>query len=73
MIIPIINHPRQCHLALAGTRNPVVLDVETTGLDRHDQIVSAGFLIDGQVHILFVRSRVIPSIAIRDFQGALAR
>jgi len=71
VITPIINQPRQCRQALAGTINPVVLDLETTGLGRRDQIVSAGFLIDGAVHILFIRSRVIPSIAIRDFHDAL--
>ena len=65
MITPIINQPRQCRQALAGTTSPVVLDLETTGLGRRDQIVSAGFLVDGAVHILFVRSRVIPTISIR--------
>ena len=33
-----------------------VLDLETSGLDRFDCIVSAGLLIENTAHILFVRS-----------------
>ena len=52
-----INHdPRRCRAALESTKRPVVLDLETTGLLRHHQIVSAGLLVDEQVHILFARS-----------------
>ena len=38
-----LNHdPRCCRAALEATRQPVVLDLETTGLTRWHQIVSAG-------------------------------
>ena len=49
----------------------MILDLETTGLTRYDQIVSAGLLIDGVAHILFVRSRVIQNISLRAFHDAL--
>lgn len=50
------HNPGECLRVLARTSSPVVLDLETTGLKRSDQIVSAGLLVDGVVHILFVRS-----------------
>ncbi len=53
----IQHDPRECKAALARTVSPVVVDLETTGLERHDQIVSAGLFIDGTAHILFARSR----------------
>ena len=59
---PVVHDPRACREALARTAAPVVLDLETTGLRRWDQIVSAGLLIDGVAHLLFRRA-LHPSIA----------
>ncbi|MFO0892837.1 MAG: hypothetical protein U0790_27310 [Isosphaeraceae bacterium] len=62
----------------ARTAAPVVLDLETTGLRRWDLVVSAGLLIDGLAHLLFVRT-LHPSIAnvseaeFRSALGPLAR
>ena len=52
----VSHSPRQCLTALARTVGPVVVDLETTGLHRCDQIVSAGLLVDGIAYILFARS-----------------
>ncbi|MBV8609985.1 MAG: hypothetical protein JO034_21310 [Singulisphaera sp.] len=59
---PVVHDPRACREALARTAAPVVLDLETTGLRRWDQVVSAGLLIDGVAHLLFRRA-LHPSIA----------
>src|ERR1700682_364986 len=70
----IVHDPRACREALARTVAPVVLDLETTGLRRWDQVVSAGLLIDGVAHLLFVRA-LHPSIAnlpVGAFRDALA-
>ena len=32
------------------------VDLETTGIERHDQVVSAGLLINNNIYILFLRS-----------------
>lgn len=53
---PVRHDPDACRQALAQTVNPIVVDLETTGLGRNDQIVSAGVLINGDAHILFARS-----------------
>lgn len=55
-MITVQHDPGECKQALARTVTPVVVDLETTGLRRHDQMVSAGLLIDGVAHILFARS-----------------
>jgi DNA polymerase I-like protein with 3'-5' exonuclease and polymerase domains len=49
----------------------VELDLETTGLGRRDRIVSVGLLVDGEPHILFVRSRVIANISVEGLHEAL--
>lgn len=72
MITPIINSPRACRIALETTTGYVCIDLETSGLERSDYIVSVGLLIDETVHILFVRSRIITSISIRALHYALA-
>src|SRR5512135_2874129 len=74
----IVHDPRACREALARTAAPVVLDLETTGLRRWDQIVSAGLLIDGVAHLLFVRTlhpsiANLPGTAFRDALDPLAR
>jgi DNA polymerase I-like protein with 3'-5' exonuclease and polymerase domains len=69
----IQHDPRECKAALARTGSPVVVDLETTGLDRHDQIVSAGLFVDGVAHILFARSihASIRNLPLDDFRSAL--
>src|SRR5512142_2245883 len=74
----VVHDPRGCREALARTAAPVVLDLETTGLRRWDQIVSAGLLIDGVAHLLFVRAlhpsiTNLPGAAFRDALAPLAR
>ena len=49
-------NPRECRQALAGASGPVVIDLETTGIERSSRIVSAGVLVDDHVFILFLRS-----------------
>lgn len=48
--------PGECKDALARTCSPVVVDLETTGVRRSSQIVSAGILVDEIAYILFLRS-----------------
>ncbi len=44
----------------------VVLDLETTGIRRHDQIVATGLLIDRDAHILITNEhRDLSSTKIR--------
>ena len=74
----IVHDPRACREALARTAAPVVLDLETTGLRRWDQVVSAGLLIDGVAYLLFLRSlhpsiTNLPVAAFRDALAPLAR
>jgi DNA polymerase I-like protein with 3'-5' exonuclease and polymerase domains len=74
----VVHDPRACREALARTAAPVVLDLETSGLRRWDQVVSAGLLIDGVAHLLFVRSlhpsiANLPGAAFRDALDPLAR
>ena len=52
----VSHNPQECAIALLGTRGPVVIDLETTGLRRHNSIVSVGFLVDDIAFILFVAS-----------------
>src|SRR3954454_1184784 len=69
-----VNHdPRECREALARTLQPVVLDLETTGLRRWDQVVSAGLLVDGVAHLIFVRTLhpSIANVAVADLRAAL--
>ena len=56
MAATISHSPRECRQALAGASGPVVIDLETTGIERSSRIVSAGVLVDGRVFILFLRS-----------------
>jgi len=55
------------------TTAPIVLDLETTGVQRSNQIVSAGLLVDGVAYILFARSlhATVPNLAIDTFRAAL--
>ena len=39
-----------------GASGPVIIDLETTGIERSSRIVSAGVLVDDHVFILFLRS-----------------
>ena len=71
MVTPIINQPRRTRRALEGTQSPVVLDLETTGLTRHDDIVSVGLLIDNQPYINFLFTRFIPVISRERLRHAL--
>ena len=58
-----ISHgPRECAQALAGATSPVALDIETTGLDRRDQIASVGLLVDGVAYILLVGTSDVSTI-----------
>src|SRR5512142_3098522 len=51
-----ISHcPGEARIALERASIAVV-DLETTGIERYDQIVSAGLLIDEVIHILFLRT-----------------
>lgn len=52
----VSHDPGQCFSALVRTVKPVVVDLETTGLRRHDQIVSAGILVEDVAYVLFARS-----------------
>lgn len=56
MAATISHSPRECRLALAGASSPVVVDLETTGIERSSRIVSAGVLVDDHGFILFLRS-----------------
>jgi DNA polymerase I-like protein with 3'-5' exonuclease and polymerase domains len=74
----VSHDPRQCREALARTASPVVLDLETTGLRRWNQIVSVGLLVDDVAYILFARSmhvsvRNLPFDTIREALQPLAR
>jgi len=71
------NHdPRKCAQALAGA-TVVFVDLETTGLVRHDRIVAAGVLIDRDAHILITTehcdlSGVRYQISLEDLRQALS-
>ena len=53
----VISHgPGACRAALLSATTPLIIDLETTGIERYDQIVSAGLLISGQIFILFLRA-----------------
>ncbi|MDG3007573.1 hypothetical protein [Paludisphaera mucosa] len=54
--------------ALAKTREPIVIDIETTGVKRHNQIVSVGLFIDRAVHILFVGAN---HVSIKNLPGGV--
>ena len=49
------------------------IDLETTGIERHDQIVSAGILINNNIYILFLRSvhRAVRNLPLDRFRRAL--
>lgn len=72
-MIQVSHDPRQCQAALARTAGPVVADLETTGLQRCDQIVSAGLLVDKTVYVLFARSShvSIRNLSLAEFRDAL--
>jgi DNA polymerase I-like protein with 3'-5' exonuclease and polymerase domains len=55
-MVPVSHDLLRCRAALEGAAGPVVLDLETTGLRRFNQIVSAGLLVEGVAHVLFARS-----------------
>ena len=70
----VVHDPCECREALARTSAPVVLDLETSGLRRWDQIVSVGLLIDGVAYLLFLRSlhASIANLPEGEFRDALA-
>ena len=51
--------PGECSNALALCSRPVIIDLETTGVARHNRIVSAGVLVDDTVFILFTGSHEV--------------
>jgi len=71
------NHePRQCAQALARA-SVAFVDLETTGLGRHDRIVAAGILVDPDAHIMLTDehldlSSLTLQISQEDLQLALA-
>ena len=69
----VVHDPRECREALARTTAPVILDLETTGLRRWDQVVSTGPLIDDVVYLLFVRTLhpSITNVSETEFHAAL--
>ena len=73
MATTISHSPRECRLALAGASSPVVIDLETTGIERSSRIVSAGVLVDDHAFILFLRSEHagIRNIAVDRLRWAL--
>ena len=72
----VSHSPRECKDALASSRIPVFIDLETTGLARRAKIVSVGVLVGGDVFILFVGSHelsVVPhQINLGQLREALA-
>ena len=71
---PTISHsPRAAHQALAGATTPVILDLETTGIERSAKIVSAGLLVEDHIFILFLRSQhaSIRNLPLDQFRWAL--
>jgi DNA polymerase I-like protein with 3'-5' exonuclease and polymerase domains len=72
MVTPVINQPDQVRHALLSTKSFVIVDIESTGLTRHDDLVSVGVLVDGVPYILFVYTRYIPVISQQALQHALA-
>ena len=72
MITPITNQPLELRQALESTTSPLILDLETSGLTRNDDLVSVGILVDDQPYILFVYTRYIPVITKQALQHALA-
>ena len=73
MAATISHSPRECRLALAGASGPVVIDLETTGIERSSRIVSAGVLVDDHIFILFLRCEHagIRNIAVDRFRWSL--
>ena len=73
MAATISHSPRECRLALAGASGPVIIDLETTGIERSSRIVSAGILVDDHVFILFLRSEHagIRNVAVDRFRWSL--
>ena len=68
-----ISHcPARTRTALGGASIAVV-DLETTGIERYDQIVSAGILVDDAVYILFLRTlhHTIRNLGVDQFRWAL--
>lgn len=68
-----ISHcPARARTAL-GCASIAVIDLETTGIERYDQIVSAGILVDDAVYILFLRTlhHTLRNISISQFRWAL--
>jgi hypothetical protein len=69
----LLSHcPAKVRTAL-GCASHAVIDLETTGIERYDQVVSVGLLVDDAVYILFVRSlhREIRNIGEDQFRWAL--
>jgi DNA polymerase I-like protein with 3'-5' exonuclease and polymerase domains len=77
-MIALSHDPRECLTALARELPPVVLDLETTGLNRWSTIVSAGLLVEQTAYILFARSvhasvRNLPGATFREALAGLER
>jgi DNA polymerase I-like protein with 3'-5' exonuclease and polymerase domains len=75
--IQTTNHdPDQCAQAIAGAHR-VFVDLETTGLGRHDRIVAAGVLVGHHAHIMLTDqhrgiSGINHQIPVEDLPVALA-
>jgi len=70
VIGPIRHDPQRLKDELLRTTSPVFVDTETTGVQRHDQLLSVGIRIDGTNHLLF--SERCPHVSIVPFRIPLA-
>ena len=53
MIGPISHDPRRLRDELSRATGPIAFDTETTGVKRHNHLLSVGFRIAGVNHLLF--------------------
>ena len=58
---------------MLSATTPLVIDLETTGIERYDRVVSAGILVVDTIHILFLRSvhRTVRNLPLDQFRWAL--
>jgi DNA polymerase I-like protein with 3'-5' exonuclease and polymerase domains len=71
----VVSHcPRALAQALAGTAGPVILDIESTGVDKQARTVSVACLADRQAFVLPVRSlhASAPNLPVSTLTQALA-
>lgn len=67
MIGPISHDPQELWESLLSHPSRVFCDVETTGLNRHDRVLSIGLRFDGMTYILFTKwcchSTIVPHVS----------